>query len=94
MAQKPLPPTSPPNLIRYLLGGIFGRLDDMHEITPLLRTVLTATGVFAAFAAVLFAWAGFLLEGAGKIDVAGVYFVVATAVGVAGWFLLRTVWGK
>lgn len=94
MAQKPLPPTSPPNLIRDIPRRIFGRLDNMHEITPLLRTVLTATGVFAMFMAVLLGWAGFLMDGAGKSDAATAFLLMAAAVGVAGWFLLRTVWSK
>lgn len=66
----------------------------MHDLSPILRTILTASGVFSSFVAVAFAWAGFLLEGAGKLDVAGVYFLMAVTVGVSAGFLLRTVWGK
>ena len=65
----------------------------MHDLSPILRTVLTATGGFAAFMAVLLGWAAFIMDGAGKTDVAGAFLLIAAAVGVSAGFLLRTIWG-
>ena len=66
----------------------------MHEITPLLRTLLSAFGVFAAFMAFLLAWAAFVLDGAGKTDLAGALLLVASVSGVGAGMILRMVWGK
>ena len=64
----------------------------MHDLSPLLCTILTGVGMFAAFVAIIFAWAGFLLDGAGRLDAAHAFFLMAVAVGVSSGFLLRTIW--
>lgn len=66
----------------------------MHDLSPILRTLLTGFSVFAGFMAFLLAWAAFVLDGAGKTDLAGAMLLVASVSGVGAGMILRMVWGK